>query len=485
MFWQDEDGVDVEGLLRRFESENRAGRLGYYSQGELQELFDWYFAEENTHALRQVIDHATYLYPDWVQVIWWRSRLAYEEERYLEAYVQGLRAFEELPLSSEVYEHLIAVSVAVGRLDTARWIWELWRDEPHSSEKQVWGARVFAETCFAYQQWEGAIPILWQAWQMASAQHELSLIRLLTYAYRKSGRYDIALHEFHRAIWESPERAALWLGLAQIYFHKMGYAQARQALIQSEMLLSVLDEPPSALLAELYSLRAQIEEAYGNSEMALWAWLWAREYAPHRPSILMRLFEYQRQRGEKDSAYYYLEKLHRYAMHLPRVRQLIADFYWDEKRYGQAIVYYQSLLPHKGYRVYAIGRAMLSALRLRDVSVLKKLIRRSRQLYGDAANVWLMWVQLAFAEREYAFALFLTEQLLRLRMRMPAAAYYWHAALAARQRQYDLALHSLEIGLLANPKELSLFQQATSDLLLPKPFHVLIQRYSRGELSAA
>lgn len=258
MFWHDEDEVDIEGLRERYESESRMGKLGYYSQGELKELFDWYMESSDFSAARSVIEHATYLYPDWIQPRWWRSLIAYEEGRHLEAYVQGLQAFEQMPLSAEVYEHLVEVSVAIGRLDVASWIFELWWDEAQTNREKSWGAQLLAETLLFHQNPASAIPFLWKAWRFASLKRQLVITRYLALAYRQIGQLEAGLHAFYKEIWEYPSAPSLWLGLARLYLDKLAYSQTLQALREAQHLLESQEITSPTLHAELHILQGSV-----------------------------------------------------------------------------------------------------------------------------------------------------------------------------------------------------------------------------------
>lgn len=486
MFWDDEDGVDVESLRERFEQEWRAGVPGYYSQSELEELFDWYMDSEDYSAARPVIDHAAYLYPDWAQVIWWRSLLAYEEERYLEAYVLGMQALEVLPLSAALYEHLVEVSLTVGRPEAAYELFEQWWESSTTDAQRAWGARVIGEILLFRGEAGTAIPFLWRGWTVAPPKRELILLRLLTRVYHHTRRHEEGLHAFYQKLWSQPERISLWLGLARLYLYKLAYPQVRQALQEAARLLDAQDREMPAHHVELHTLHALYYEAYQQRDEAFREWLRARHYQPGNPHILSRILTYYQEVGDRESAHFYVERLYRHGMHLWQVRRQIADFHWGEGRYDQAVLYYRTLLGHPGHRRHALGRIMLGALTMREPSTLRRALRYAHRYFPEDPQAWLDWVEAAFRAGHKAFALYLLEYALKLKSFMPPpGAFYWHAALSIHARRYEAGLLSLEIALLADPARVKLFYELTRGLSLPTPYRSLLHRYSRGELSPA
>lgn len=486
MFWHEEDEVDVETLRERFESEWRRGELGYFSQGELQELFDWYVEEENYPAARSVIEHADYLYPNWAQVEWWRSILAYQEERYLEAYVQGMRAFEQLPLNEEVYQHLIEICLAVGRTDQAMWILELWWDEFPQERKRVWASRFLAEGLLYRNELALAAAVLWRAWEVASSAQEMRLVRLLVSTYRRAKEYEKGIRAFETRLWETPMRVPLWLGLARLYLEKFAYAQALQALEQAELLLSTEEKVSNAWHAEFYILRALWHEAHGHREEAFRAWLWARHYQPQNPIILSKLLEHYLQLGDEVAIQAYIERLHRTGMHLPQVRRQIADYYQRREEYDQALLYYKSLLASKKERPYALGQIFLAALRKGDASTLRQALRYAVRYFPNRPEVWSRWVKAMFEAGYKAFALRFIEYAMKMEDFIPSAAiYYWHALLSVHNRQYEAGLISLELGLLRSPSQVKFFLEGVRGLFLPSAYQRLLNRYLRDEFSVA
>lgn len=486
MFWDDEDGVDVESLRERFEQEWRAGVPGYYSQGELEELFDWYMEAGDYAAVRPVIDHAAYLYPDWGQVLWWRSLLAYEEERYLEAYVLGMRALEVLPLSAALYEHLVEVSLLTGRTEAAYELFEQWWDAATKESQRAWGARVLGEILLLREEAEAAIPFLWQGWSITPQKWELSFLRLLTKAYHRIRHYEEGLHAFHSRLWEQPERPGLWLGLARLYLYKHAYSQARQALQEAVRLIDTHDEEMSAHHAALHMLLALYHEAHRQPEEAFRHWLWARHHQPENPHILCKIMAHYQQTGDMESAHFYAERLARYGMHLWQVRRQIADLHWGEGQYDQALPHYRTLLGHPRHRGHALGRILLGALKIHDISTLRRALRYAKRYFLGDAQAWLSWVEAAFNTGHKAFALYLLEYALKLRdFSPPPRAFYWHAALSLHTRRYEAGLMSLEIALLAAPAGVRLFYDLTRGLPLPTSYRRLLHRYNCGELSPA
>jgi len=486
MFWDEEDEVDVEGLRQRFERESQADALGYYSQNELQELFDWYLESNAPQSMRTVIEHASYLYPEWIQVEWWRSLLAYEEERYMEAYVHGMRAFEHLPLTKEVYEHLVEVSLTVGRTEVAQALLEQWWDEASSDNQRAWGAMIIGEVLLLRDAPEAALPYLWRGWTVASGKRELTILRLLAQAYRRSGRYDEGVHAFHRRLWIEPTRVSLWLGLARMYLYKYAYAQANQALNEAETLLNASEMDASLFRAELHKLRAQWYEAFQRWDEAFRQWLWVRHYQPNHPFTLSKLLEYYQRIGDREAAERYVERLYKYGIHLWRVRQQIADFHWEEGRYDQAMLYYRTLLGHPVYRAHALGRLLLGAVKVRDKRTLQRALRYGQKHFAHRPTVWLGWVEMAFRMGYHVFALSLLEYAFKQKdFRPPARAFYWHAALSVLTRRYEAGLLSLELALIADRSQLSFFYELIQGSYLPVPYRRLIQRYCRGQLSPA
>lgn len=486
MFWYEEDEIDVEGLRQRFEGEWQAGRLTYYSQSELKELFEWYMEESRFSAARLLIDHASYLYPDWEQVKWWRSRIAYEEERYLEAYVQGMEAFERMPLTPEVYEHLIEVSLAAGRGEAAEWLFELWWEETESGAARSWGARLLAEGYLFRGEWEKAIPYLWKGWSVASPPRQMTFIQYLVGAYRRSEKLHEGLHAFSQQLWESPLEPTLWLGLARLFLSKFAYNQAAQALHQAASLLESTEEPEDRWMGELHILWALWHEAQGHREEAFRSWLWARHYLPRKAIILSHLVLHYQRLGDLQSARRYVESLYKYGLHSPRIRRQIADFHWEEGSYVRAIFQYRTLIKHEKHRIHALGRLMVSLIKVREFSRLRGVLRYAMRHMARTPQAWLEWVEMAFAAGEHAFALHLLERAFRLKgLVLPAAAFYWHAALLVYQRQYDAALVSLELALLTDSTQVELFHRLTEGLSLPHPFRVLLHRYRYGQLSFA
>ncbi|MCX7651469.1 MAG: hypothetical protein N2200_01175 [Bacteroidia bacterium] len=486
MFWHDEDEVDIEGLRERYESEDRAGKLGYYAQSELKELFDWYMDCEDFQAARTVIEHATYLYPDWAQPLWWRSLLAYAEGRNLEAYVQGMQAFEQMALSAEVYEHLVEVSVAAGRSDVASWLFELWWDEASEDAEKSWGAQLLAEILLLHGIPEAAISFFWTSWRLAPSKQKLTITRNLALAYKTMGKYDAGIHAFHKELWEYPTEPSLWLGLVRLYLYKLSYAQALQALQEAEQLLETHTLNSPILYAELYSLKALWHEAHHQSNEAYRAWLWARHYKPTKPYIMSKLLGYYLSQNDLDGAQLYAEKLCKVGLHIPQVRKQIADYYWQRRQYDQATMHYRTLIKHPKHRINAIGRLFVGALITRDIGTLQKLLRYGAKHFAQQPSAWLHWIEAVFSAGYKVFALRLVEYALRLSDFKPSAPiFYWHAALSVQNRAYDAALISLELALISAPTQVELFLKLTQGIALPTPFYSLLRRYNHGQLSSA
>ncbi|MCX8112943.1 MAG: hypothetical protein N3E49_07110 [Bacteroidia bacterium] len=484
MFWNENDEVDIEALCQRFEMEWKKEALGYYGQGELGELFEWYLESENYAAAQIVLEHANYLYPEWIQPQWWRSLLAYRQERYLEAYVQGMKAFEQLPLTSEIYQHLIEVCLAARRLEEAHELLELWWDENPDDRRRSWGAWFLGEALFHQGDLSAAIPVLWRAWGVAIPRQELRIVRLLTGAYIHSGNCAEGIHAFQRKLWIEPTRFSLWLGLARLYLHKLAYAQARQALQEAEPLLAAEEDIPASAHAEYHKLWAIWYESHGDLNGAFREWLRARHYQPTQPYILSKLLEHYQRMGDEVAMRSYVERLYQYGMHRARVRRQIADFHWLEGRYDQATLYYQTLLPHRKERRYAIERILLGALHLRDFRMLRKAITYGSRHFSDQPDVWIQWVRSLFLAGYKMFALRLLEHFLKMRdASVPAAVFYWYAALSVHNKRYEAGLLSLEVALLANPAQVKLFHTLTQGAMLPLSYWKLLHRY--GQLSPA
>ncbi|GIV25814.1 MAG: hypothetical protein KatS3mg026_1506 [Bacteroidia bacterium] len=162
MFSHEEDGIDVEGLRQQFEAERAAGRLGYFSLAELEHLLEWYLFHRLYPQAYEVIQHAASLYQDAPEVPFWRSRVAFERERYAEAYLHAMAALEKILLTAEVYNHFIEVCMAAERVDSALYVFDLWWEEAPTPAEKARAAAFLAEELLVRKQAEEAIPILWQ-----------------------------------------------------------------------------------------------------------------------------------------------------------------------------------------------------------------------------------------------------------------------------------------------------------------------------------
>lgn len=480
MFWQEGDEVDVEGLRARFEAQQEAGALGYYSEAEVEQLLELYLEEEQWSRARQVLEHARYLYPDSGRLPLWQSRLLYEGGRHWEAYVQAMEAFKRIQLSPEVYEYLIEVCLQVDRVDTAMQVWEAWWEEVPQPDMRGWGAGFFAEALLQRQAWPEAIAVLWQGWQSAPQKALYFIVRLVK-AYRRSGCIAEGIYTFQRYLWEEPLEVSLWIGIAQLYLHKHAYAQAAQALRQAEALLQATETEDPAVWGALYRLWARWHQAHGHTLEAFRAWLQARHFQPNHPHTLRALLAYYQAQGEYDAAEPYLRKLAQNWVHIPLVRKEIADFRWQQGHIEEALLYYRTLTGKNGYASHAIIRLLIGYFWQKKAKSLYKLLRYIGRRFVGQKKVWLAWIQEAYSMQALPLALLLSEEALRLhKEKLPAEFYYLRAAVALRLGDLQKAAHALESALLMKPEKVSLFYSAFSEEKpVPLVIRHLLARYVR------
>ncbi|MCX7606287.1 MAG: hypothetical protein N2170_03340 [Bacteroidia bacterium] len=478
MFWHEEDGVDVEGLRQQFERQQREGKPGYYSQAELEHLLEWYLEHRRTDRARQVVDHAAYLYPWCSRVSFWRSRVAYEEGRFLEAYVHGMVAFREMEPSHELYEYLLEVCMAANRSEAAVRVLEAWWEQASTLDERSRAAAFLAEEYIARGQWRRAIPFLWRGWAVDERERLYFPFRLAS-AYRHAQLVEQGLYVFEERLWEQPMNVGLWLGLARLYLYKHAYVQAGQALHQVELLLQVREEEASAYWGALYRLWGMWYELHGKEAEAFRAWLQARHYQPHHIQVLSRLISYYQRWGEVEAAEPYLRRLYERAAHLPMARRQIADFLWAAGRAEESLVYYRSLLGRPSHRTFALGRLFSGYFRLRKARVLRRLLRYASLHFRDEPEAWLHWIREAYHAKQIGLAYLLAEHGLRIHQgRLSPSFYYWHAAVALRQGYVKRALYSLEQALIALPQGVSLFHELVGEgTPLPHSVDFLLKRY--------
>lgn len=477
MFWdEEEDGLDLEELQQRFEAQLREGGVAHYSLAELRHLLEWYLTTEQTDKAYRVLDHAGYLYPDSVELGLWRSWLLYEEERFKEAYVEAMAAFPRLPLTQEVYEHLIQVCLAAEKMDTAAYIFEVWWDEAPEAAQRGQAAATLAEAYQRLRQPTQAIPILWRGWEADPSRSRYFVQRLVS-AYWQSGQIPQGVQAFWMRIWEHPEEAVLWIGLGQLYTEKMAWSQAQQALQQAEILLEAQEEESAGTWAILYRARALLAEACGQEFEAFRAWLQVREYAPRHLQTLSRILDFYMRWQEWQAGEVYLRQLRHLAPRSPVLQCKIADFLWATQRIPEAVPYYRGLLRSKKYAPHATNRLFQAYFQLRDAEALYKLTQYVKRHLSIPDTLWLSWIAEAFQAQQANYAFFLAAFALRLRRRAAPQLYYWHAALALHKNLVREAVVSLEQALLADPKGLSLFYQA-APVPLPLPVQSLLRRYA-------
>lgn len=478
MFSQEEDGIDVEGLRQQFEAERAAGSLGYFSLAELEHLLDWYLFHRLYPQAYEVIQHATALYPDAVEVPFWRSRVAFEQERYAEAYLHAMAALEKMPLTAEVYNHFIEVCMAVERVDSALHLFALWWEEAPTPTEKARAAAFLTEELLAHGYPAVAIPLLWQGWEVCPARR-LYFVARLTAAYKRSSRLEEGLQAFFSHLWDHAPDLSLWLGLARLYLSKHSYAQVVQALEQARLLLEATENDHHVAWGTLYRLWAQYYEEIGQSFEAYRAWLQAREYLPYHPQVLLRLVAHYQENGRWEAAEPYLQRLHQKAPYLARTRWYLARHLHHAGQYKDASLYYRSLLHHHHYGPEAAYYLFRLYLETQRFDRLKKHLNEMLSRYGEAPTPWLYWVRRAYEEKFEGLAYFLLESLLRQKKGLETASlYYWHAALALSRGHLERAVHSLEQALLLAPGQVTLFTDLTKELApLPLPISWLLRHY--------
>lgn len=479
MFWQDEDGVDVEGLRRQFEREQREGIQGYYSQAELEQLLEWYLARQQYKEAQQVIGHAAYLYPTSQRLLIWKSRLAYEKGHYTEAYVHGMAAFHSIEMSSELYEHLVETCMAAEHVEAAMQVLDAWWEEAPSNQERSRSAAFLAEELIGRGRLVEAIPLLWRGWEVDPENRLYFPFRLVT-VYRQAGLLAEGIHAFQAYLWQYPEEVGLWLGLARLYIDKCAYAQAAQALKQAEQLLAAEEIERNTHWGSLYRLWARYYEEQKQEAAAFRAWLQAREYTPYHPQVLTRLLAYYQRWEEWDAAEAYVHRLQEKAPHFPSVRWQIAEYLWTRDRIEEALPYYQTLLSLQGYFSQATAKLLMGYFRLRRFRPLWRLLRKLVQRHRADFVQWQYWIKESFRAGHFVLAYLLTKYVLRIhRYKVPSSLYYWHAALALRHGQLTPALHSLEQALLSCPTGVGLFYQLTQDQLpFSPPIQYLLSQYA-------
>lgn len=478
MFSHEEDGIDVEGLRQQFEAERAAGRLGYFSLAELEHLLEWYLFHRLYPQAYEVIQHAASLYQDAPEVPFWRSRVAFERERYAEAYLHAMAALEKILLTAEVYNHFIEVCMAAERVDSALYVFDLWWEEAPTPAEKARAAAFLAEELLVRKQAEEAIPILWQGWAVYPARR-LYFAAQLAKAYQQSQRESEGLQAFFARLWDHPSDVSLWLGLARLYLVKGSYAQGVQALEQARLLLEATENDSDTAWGTLYRLWAQYYEAIGQPFQAYRAWLQAREHLPYHPQVLGRLVAYYQENGLWEAAEPYLQRLHQKAPHWAQTRWHLARHLHHTGQYKDASSYYQTLLHHPQYGPEATYHLLRLYLETHRVDRLKKLLDKLLSRYGKTPTPWLYWVKRAYQEKLEGLAYLLLESLLRKKKKLDTASlYYWHAALALSRGQVEGAAHSLEQALLLAPAEATLFTELTQKLgSLPLPISWLLRQY--------
>ncbi|MEN2991964.1 MAG: hypothetical protein ABDH91_00215 [Bacteroidia bacterium] len=477
MFWQ-EDGIDLEGLRQRFESEWRQGQAGYYSQSELEELWEWYIEHEALSQARALLAHAEHLYPEWPRLSYWRSVLAYCEGKSWTAYTWGLRAFEENPPTPSLCRHLVETCLSVGRTVEAERFWRTWWASSPTPKAKAESAIFLAGSYYWHRRPEKALPFLWKAWRVYPP-YRLKLTAKIAALYHQTGRLTEGLAAYWRCLWTNPHQIPAWLGLAQLYLHKLSYSQLEQALEQVQRLLAKKPEWTRAW-ALYYRLQAQAYEAQGKFAEAFQAWLQAREYEPSHPLTLLHLVRHYQRLGEVEAAEPYVRRLYQVGLHLPEVRQLIADLHWSAHRMEEALLYYRTLLRSPAHRTHALSRLIQGSFQLGKTRDLFHFLRYAAKRFSEEGGPWLQWIQEAYEKGALPLAYLLSTYALRAQSRRPTSRlYYWHAALALRYNRVPRALRSLELALLADAAEVGLFYRLTADLpQLPRPIQALLRRYT-------
>jgi len=478
MFPPEEDGIDVEGLRQQFEAERAAGSLGYFSLAELEHLLGWYLGRRLYPQAYEVIEHTASLYPDAPEVPFWRSRVAFERERYAEAYLHAMAALEKIPLTAEVYNHLIEVCMVVERVDSALHLFALWWEEAPTTAEKARAAAFLTEELLARGYTEVAIPLLWQGWTVYPARR-LYFVARLAKAYQQSQRVAEGLQAFFARLWEQASDFSLWLGLARLYLAKHSYAQVVQALEQARLLLEATENDSDTAWGTLYRLWAQYYEALGQPFEAYRAWLQAREHLPYHPEVLLRLVAYYHQNGQWEAAEPYLQRLYQKAHYLAGTRWHLARHLHHTGHYQEASLYYRTLLRHPHYGPEAAYHLLRLYLETQQLDRLKKHLDSLLNRYGEAPALWLSWARRAYQDKLERLAYLLLENLRRKKGGFPTASlYYWHAALALNRGHLEQAAHSLEQALLLAPDQARLFTELTQgQTSLPLPLSWLLRQY--------
>ncbi|MCS6790967.1 MAG: hypothetical protein NZ580_08320 [Bacteroidia bacterium] len=480
MFWQEEDGVDVQGLVRRFEEERRARRLGYYTRTELEELLWYYYWGEDIPRLNEVLHHAIELYPDWSRRRLWQCRLALLKKKPQEAFLLGMQAMEDLDSPIEAYEEIAEICIQQRAWEKLRWAFQRMSQLSEEAE-QAEAAQITARRLLRQGHTRQALPYLWKSWELSYPAQRLLLVQTLVRTYHRQNQLSDGIHAFYRYLEAYPEESSLWLGLARLYARKYMIAQSEQALHQAELLLYLQDPKPHASWGYLYRTQALIAEMIGHKQEAYRFWLLAREEEPKHSLTLLRLMQFYLQSGDFSAALPYVRLLEKHYLSSPMVRRAVADFYWQQGNHEGALEHYRYLMQVRVGMSEAIGRVLRGAIRYQKSKLFREGLRHARRKFRRNPSMWLRWIQESHAAGEEAAAYVLSREAVALFSRkVIPALYYAHAALAFRRGHTSRALSFLEQALLVSPEQVGVFYHFIGDRPLAPWVQRLLRQYEQS-----
>jgi len=477
MFWS-ENELDREELLQRFETENAAGKLGFYSWAALEELFLEYIEMKERAMAERVLQHAQYLYADHPRLYYLYSYLALEKGRLIEAQAYIQKAFELMVPDRTIYEQYVYILVELKQYERAYWLLEAYEEAFPEAAGEIW--RYGIALLEAHKAWAQVRRAAWRGTEKVPP-HDMHFWWKLLRSYERSGEITQGLHDFWAALWDRPMEYRLWIGLAYLYERKLAYQQALCALRESEALLSLEEEAPESWWALHYYVAARVYEGLGLWEEAFRAYLQARHYRPQLVSAIAGIIRYYHRQERWSEAEPHLRKAIRMASHRPMVQALAAEHLWAQGDWSLAVQLYEALLTHEPHAERAAERLLLHYAEQADRKAFRRILVKASKVFSQKPDLWLKWSIQAHTRNQILFSWYIADHAITIteKRHLSAALYFWHAGLAWRLGHRARSLHSLEQGLLRDASQAHYLQKALPDTEIPQPLRHLLRRYQQ------
>ncbi len=477
MFWS-ENELDREELIQRFEAENAAGTLGYYSWAALEELFLEYIETGERAMAERVLSHAQYLYEGNPRLYYLYSHLALEKDNLIEARAYIQKAFQFMAPDRALYEQYIYILVQLRQYEEAYWLLEAYEEDFPEAAGEVW--RYGIALLEVHKAWSQIRRIAWRGIEKAPSHDTYFWWKLLR-SYEHAGEISQGIQDFWTATWSRPADYRFWIGLAYLYERKLAYQQALSALREAEALLSFEEEASDSWWTLQYYVAARVYESMGLWEEAFRAYLQVRHYRPRLVSALVGIIRYYHRQERWSEAEPHLRKAIRIAGRRPVVQALAAEHLWAQGDWNLAAQLYEALLTHEPHAEKAVERLLLHYAEQEDRKAFRRVLIKAAKVFPQKPNLWLKWSLQAHARNQVLYAWYIVDHAMsRIEKRyLPAALYFWHAGLAWNLGHRARALHSLEQGLLRDATQVHYLKKALPDSEIPLPLKHLLRRYQQ------